>query len=251
MALFDPELVKTDGCPIPNLGLSPEQSEFLQSVIRGDVFFNPVDEALNSVLGSINGFLDSTINVPQLAAVNASLGNVVNVLQDFQDHGRRLSGLIANPQNAPGLAGINSIAKTFNNIKNAFESGNIGDELIDHYSPFFQSILGPGNLAVNFFRELIEGDFRDAFFALAAASVNDPTGGAAAALLNLTESLSQAINLIDIIRQSDELVLAAALEYIGKFTLGFSVLEMLEDPCFSQKVLQNITNPGSFDILNT
>ena len=71
MALFDPELVKTDGCPIPNLGLSPEQSEFLQSVIRGDVFFNPVDEALNSVLGSINGFLDSTINVPQLAAVNA------------------------------------------------------------------------------------------------------------------------------------------------------------------------------------
>ena len=242
MALFDPELVKTDGCPIPNLGLSPEQSEFLQSVIRGDVFFNPIDEALNSILGSINGFLDSTINVPQLSAVNASLGNVVNVLQDFQDHGRRLSGLIANPQNAPGLAGINSIAKTFNNIK---------DELIDHYSPFFQSILGPGNLAVNFFRELIEGDFRDAFFALAAASASDPTGGAAAALLNLTESLSQAINLIDIIRQSDELVLAAALEYIGKFTLGFSVLEMLEDPCFSQKVLQNITNPGSFDILNT
>ena len=47
MALFDPELVKTDGCPTPNLGLSPEQAEFLQGVIRGDVFFNPVDEALN------------------------------------------------------------------------------------------------------------------------------------------------------------------------------------------------------------
>jgi hypothetical protein len=251
MVLFDPELVKTDGCPTPNLGLSPQQAEFLQSVIRGDVFFNPVDEALNGALNEINGFLDAAINVPQLSGVVSSLSNVVNVLQDFQDHGRRLSGLIANPQNAPGLAGINSIAKTYNNIKNALENGNIGDALVDHYSPFFQSILGPGNLAVGFFKDLIEGDFRGAFYALAAQAATDPTGGAASALLNLTESLSQAINLIDIIRQADELAVAAALEYIGKYTLGFSALEMLEDPCFSQKILQNITNPGSFDILNT
>ena len=107
------------------------------------------------------------------------------------------------------------------------------------------------NSSVGFFKDLIEGDFRGAFYALAAQAATDPTGGAASALLNLTESLSQAINLIDIIRQADELAVAAALEYIGKYTLGFSALEMLEDPCFSQKILQNITNPGSFDILNT
>jgi len=251
MALFDPELVKTDGCPTPNLGLSPEQAEFLQGVIRGDVFFNPVDEALNGALDEINGFLDATVNVPQLNGVVSSLTGVVNVLQDFQDHGRRLSGLVSNPQNAPGLAGINSIAKSYNNIKNAFENGNVGDALVDHYSPFFQSVLGPGNLAVGFFKDLIQGDFRGAFYALAAKAVEEPGSGAAAALLNLTESLNQSINLIDIIRQADELAVSAALEYIGRVTLGFSALEMLEDPCFSQKILQNITNPGSFDILNT
>jgi hypothetical protein len=55
---------------------------------------------------------------------------------------------------------------------------------------------------------------------------------------------------IDAIRESDQLQLAGALDYVAKVGLGFSVLGMAEDPCFSQKVLQNIVKPDVKGLLN-
>ena len=53
-------------------------------------------------------------------------------------------------------------------------------------------------------------------------------------------------NLID----SDNNFYFAALDYLAKSSLGFSVLTMLEDPCFSQKLLGQIAKPDLKGLLN-
>ena len=50
--------------------------------------------------------------------------------------------------------------------------------------------------------------------------------------------------------ESDNATYFAALDYIAKTTLGFSVLTVMEDPCFSQKLLGQIAKPDLKGLLN-
>ena len=66
----------------------------------------------------------------------------------------------------------------------------------------------------------------------------------------ITESVNDIVAQVESIRLNDENQLAGALDYVAKVGLGFSVLGMAEDPCFSQKVLQNIVKPDVKGLLN-
>ena len=63
------------------------------------------------------------------------------------------------------------------------------------------------------------------------------------AILDFEQSIR---NLID----SDNNLYFSALDYLAKSTLGFSVLTMAEDPCFSQKLLGQIAKPDLKGLLN-
>ena len=154
----------------------------------------------------------------------------------------------------PGLSGLQAIATNYNNIRNAIDGGNIGEALVDHYSPFFSSILGPGDALYESFNSLINGDIRnfintfpikDGRLDLSEAT-QDQLKGLISLGNNILDFEESIRNLID----SDNNLYFAALDYVAKSTLGFSVLTMLEDPCFSQKLLGQIVKPDLKGLLN-
>ena len=287
--LFNLDLFNTSGCDLPPLPLSDDELQAIKDVISGEVFRSPVEEAVNNVLsgtGQILSDLSNAIDTPLTdelgnplstfvdsqgtVRINTAVGFLterINLItarsQEFQDHAYRLSGVSNykegfNPGGGvgdlPGLVGIQSIAQNYNNIKNALDSGNIGQALVDHYSPFFSSILGPGQALYDSIDSLVNGNIR-AF--LSEFPLNDgrldlrtSSQEQLGRLINLGNSTldfaSSIRNLID----SDNATYFAALDYISKSSLGFSILTMAEDPCFSQKLLGQIAKPDLKGLLN-
>jgi hypothetical protein len=287
--LFNLDLFNTSGCDLPPLPFSDDDLQAIRDVISGEVFRSPVESAVNGVLsgtGQILSDLANAVDIPLTddlgnplstfvdsqgtLRINTAVGFLTDRIslitarsQEFQDHAYRLSGVSNykegfNPGGGvgdlPGLVGIQSIAQSYNNIKNAIDSGNIGQALVDHYSPFFGSILGPGQALYDSVDSLINGNIRaflsefplnDGRLDLSKAS-QDQLGQ----LINLGNSTldftSSIRNLID----SDNATYFAALDYISKSSLGFSVLTMAEDPCFSQKLLGQIAKPDLKGLLN-
>jgi hypothetical protein len=257
MSLFDPQLVNTSGCELPTLPLTPQQNEILQKVISGEFLRSPLEGINNLATETIDGLIGG------LGSLNPTNPGDQNKLNDIEDilsgvseeltnmafHADRLAGVDGNPQNIQGLQGIQSIARTFNNFKNSIEGGTIGDDLVDYYTPFFSSILGPGTTNFEIIKGLLTGDFTNALVnAQAAGGFADPE--TIDNLLSISQSIDQISGVLRAIRLSDEEALAGALDYLAKTGLGFSVLGMAEDPCFSQKVLQNIVNPDLKGLLN-
>ena len=287
--LFNLDLFNTSGCDLPPLPLSDEELQAIKDVISGEVFRSPVEESVNKVLsgtGEILSELSNAIDTPLTdelgnplstfvdsqgtLRINTAVGFLterINLItersQEFQDHAYRLSGVSNykegfNPGGGvgdlPGLVGIQSIAQNYNNVKNAIDSGNIGQALVDHYSPFFSSILGPGQALYDSIDSLVNGNIRGFLseFPLEGGQLNLTRAsqeqlGRLINLGNSTLDLATSIrNLID----SDNATYFAALDYISKSSLGFSVLTMAEDPCFSQKLLGQIAKPDLKGLLN-
>ena len=169
--LFDPQLVNTSGCNLPTLPLTPEENEILQKVISGEFLRSPLEgmdnfatETLAGVADGIQAFANGS-NTPdqqgKLTQVANIITNAQEQLRDMAIHADRLSGVAGNPQNAQGLQGIQSIARTFNNFKNSIEGGTIGQDLVDHYTPFFRVYLDREN-KFEIIKGLIDGDFTNA-----------------------------------------------------------------------------------------
>jgi hypothetical protein len=83
-----------------------------------------------------------------------------------------------------------------------------------------------------------------------AAETDEEEQAAIQKVRQITESVNDIVAQVESIRLNDENQLAGALDYVAKVGLGFSVLGMAEDPCFSQKVLQNIVKPDVKGLLN-
>tara|TARA_E500000305_G_scaffold111818_1_gene127951 strand:+ start:2833 stop:3600 length:768 start_codon:yes stop_codon:yes gene_type:complete len=254
MSLFDPQLVNTSGCELPTLPLTAEQNQILQSVLSGEFLRNPLEGINNFATETLVDLFDEVGSVVapgqegSLSAIQEILANASNELTLMAAHSDRLSGIDSNPQNIQGLQGIQSIARTFNNFKNSIEGGTIGDDLVDYYTPFFSSILGPGTTNFEIVKGLITGDFTNAL--QNAQGLPGANGEAIADMLSISQSVDQAVGVLKALRESDVDALAGALDYLAKTGLGFSILGMAEDPCFSQKVLQNIVNPDLKGLLN-
>ena len=253
--LFDPQLLNTSGCELPTLPITDEQNEVLRQIVSGEFLRDPLeglasgaqDKLSNSVNRLSNPLLGDTSDIKD--TLESAYEQITNMIS----HSQRLSGVQSNPGNAVGLQGIQAIANTYNNFKNSIEGGTIGEDIVDHYSPFFQSILGPGTTIFESVNGILSGDLENALRNMQAAAAEDGQPGLQDALDKVSDIAGTVGDLgrqIDAIRESDQLQLAGALDYVAKVGLGFSVLGMAEDPCFSQKVLSNIVNPNSKGLLN-
>jgi hypothetical protein len=285
MALVDLNLFNVSGCPLPPLPLPPNQIEVIQNVISGEAFRSPVEGAVNSVIGAAGDVIGSVANAttinyndpnaPEPFAtyidengverpyqpaqyITEKLEKITDISNDFQEHSYRLSGVLdSDPRNigeVPGLSGLQGIAQSYNNIKNAIDGGNIGEALVDHYSPFFSSILGPGDELYESVESLIAGDYRNFLNTFPITDgrfdFSDATQEQLQRLVELGQSADDLYQSVQNLIDSDNLSYFTAADYLAQQALGFSVLSMAEDPCFSQKLLGQIAKPDLKGLLN-
>ena len=254
-ALIDLDLFDPGGCETPPLPFNPEQIEVIKKVVSGEAFENPISGAVNGALNGLNNAFSKleglNLDADQLDALSTSgladaLENASSIVTDFSNHSDRLSGVLDSDGEVPGLAGLNSLAKSFNNVKNAID-GNPAEAVIDHYSAMFSGILGPGSSAFNTVNALIDGDLQQVLGELDAF---DGDGDGFPNLSSIVNSVTDLQNDITNIINNDDAFALAAVDYLSKVSLGTSVLQMAEDPCFGQKLLQQIGSPDIKGLLN-
>ena len=153
---------------------------------------------------------------------------------------------VGNLGDLPGLAGLNSLASNINNVKNSIEQDTFGEDVVDHYSAMFSSILGPGSTLFEGANALIEGDVEALIGQLEAFEEGDQFPS----LTSISTSVTQIGEDIQNIIESDNDYALAAIDYLAKVSLGTSVLSMVEDPCFGQKLLQQVVKPDIKGLLN-
>ena len=253
-ALIDLDLFDPGGCETPPLPFNPEQIEVIKKVVSGEAFENPVSGAVNGALNGLNNAFsklqDLNLTSSQQNALSTSgladaLQNASSIVTDFSNHSDRLSGVLDSDGEVPGLAGLNSLAKSFNNVKNALD-GNPAEAVIDHYSAMFSGILGPGSSAFNTVNALIDGDLQQVLGELEALEDGDDFPDLSSIVNSVTDLQNDITNIIN----GDNDFALAAVDYLAKVSLGTSVLQMAEDPCFGQKLLQQIGSPDIKGLLN-
>lgn len=253
-ALIDLDLFDPGGCETPPLPFNPEQIEVIKKVVSGEAFENPISGAVNGALNGLNNAFsklnDLNLDEDQLDALSTSgladaLQNASSIVTDFSNHSDRLSGVLDSDGEVPGLAGLNSLAKSFNNVKNAID-GNPAEAVIDHYSAMFSGILGPGSSAFNTVNALIDGDLQQVIGELEALQPGDQFPDLSSIVNSVTDLQNDITNIIN----GDNDFALAAVDYLAKVSLGTSVLQMAEDPCFGQKLLQQIGSPDIKGLLN-
>ena len=253
-ALIDLDLFDPGGCETPPLPFNPEQIEVIKKVVSGEAFENPVSGAVNGASNGLNNAFSKlgelNLDDDQLDALSTSgladaLQNASSIVTDFSNHSDRLSGVLDSDGEVPGLAGLNSLAKSFNNVKNALD-GNPAEAVIDHYSAMFSGILGPGSSAFNTVNALIDGDLQQVLGELEALEDGDDFPDLSSIVNSVTDLQNDITNIIN----GDNDFALAAVDYLAKVSLGTSVLQMAEDPCFGQKLLQQIGSPDIKGLLN-
>ena len=253
-ALIDLDLFDPGGCETPPLPFNPEQIEVIKKVVSGEAFENPVSGAVNGALNGLNNAFsklqDLNLTSSQQNALSTSgladaLQNASSIVTDFSNHSDRLSGVLDSDGEVPGLAGLNSLAKSFNNVKNALD-GDPAEAVIDHYSAMFSGILGPGSSAFNTVNALIDGDLQQVLGELEALEDGDDFPDLSSIVNSVTDLQNDITNIIN----GDNDFALAAVDYLAKVSLGTSVLQMAEDPCFGQKLLQQIGKPDIKSLLN-
>ena len=253
-ALIDLDLFDPGGCETPPLPFNPEQIEVIKKVVSGEAFENPISGAVNGALNGLNNAFSKlqglNLDDDQLDALSTSgladaLENASSIVTDFSNHSDRLSGVLDSDGEVPGLAGLNSLAKSFNNVKNALD-GDPAEAVIDHYSAMFSGILGPGSSAFNAVNALIDGDLQQVLGELEALQPGEQFPDLSSIVNSVTDLQNDITNIIN----GDNDFALAAVDYLAKVSLGTSVLQMAEDPCFGQKLLQQIGKPDIKGLLN-
>ena len=245
-ALIDLDLFDPGGCETPPLPFNPEQIEVIKKVVSGEAFENPVSGAVNGALNGLSNALGKLEGRTGDGLVLASaLQSTRDVVVEFSDHSDRLSGVLDSDGEVPGLAGLNSLAKSFNNVKNALE-GNPAEAVIDHYSAMFSGILGPGSSALNAVNALIDGDLQQVIGEVEALEPGQQFPNVSSIVNSVTDLQEGITSIID----NDNNLALAAVDFLAKVSLGTSVLQMADDPCFGQKLLQQIGSPDIKGLLN-
>ena len=245
-ALIDLDLFDPGGCETPPLPFNPEQIEVIKKVVSGEAFENPVYGAVNGALNGLSNALGKLEGRTGDGLVLASaLQSARDVVVEFSDHSDRLSGVLDSDGEVPGLAGLNSLAKSFNNVKNALE-GNPAEAVIDHYSAMFSGILGPGSSALNAVNALIDGDLQQVIGEVEALEPGQQFPNVSSIVNSVTDLQEGITSIID----NDNNLALAAVDFLAKVSLGTSVLQMADDPCFGQKLLQQIGSPDIKGLLN-
>ena len=275
MAIYTRPKLDVTGCDIPNLGFSEAEKAIMDLVGSDDgAFVNPIEDAMTSVQGAIGDVLSGINTSEGVTFLDADGNPVLDTSQDppvpfttfgfladqlektnaevdgFRIHSDRLSGVSVSKAfgadspygpggiqgEYPGLAGLQAIASQYNTLKESLRDPAAAAE--EHYSPIFNSLFGPGNDLVRSTQSLIEGD-------VANFLTNFPTGGndSLSELSRLGSALGDLQSSYTSLIRDDNLQYEFALDYVSKKLTGFSVLSMLEQPCFGSELLSRIGSP--------
>ncbi len=277
MPVYSRPLLDTTGCDIPVLGFDSIEKKILELIgSTAESFVNPIEDVMSGVqngigeaLAGINtslGVLFTDENGNPILDENGqpltTFGFLANSLEglnsgidEYRIHSDRLSGVSIrkafDPDTPygpggiygeyPGLAGLHSIAWQYNMWRETFRDP--AQAAKDHYSPIFNSLFGPGNDLMRSIDFLVKGDVGNFL-------TNFPTGGndslselsrIGAAIKDLQSGITALIN-------DDNLQLEYALDFIAKKTVGISVLQMLDQPCFGVKLLDKIAGKNLKEI---
>jgi hypothetical protein len=276
------DFLDLSGCDLFDLPLPDEVLDLINKAISGELFVNPVQDILNTVsdkvgevlndvdnaIGSVFMSEDGTIlgvplpgagvdangdPVTAAAFITGVANDVRNSANLMQEQSDILSGTSIGKdgfdQNGgvsdmPGIASIQSLASGFNQTANSLSNT---EELKDNYSQFFGSVLGPGTELMQGVDAALDGDFKTALSLLPrnADGNIEFTGASTEALTNIIEaadSVQQAYEAVESLINDERALVVAATEYLVKATFGFSILSMLADPCFGEKVAKKIFN---------
>lgn len=254
MPIFQRPLLDVTGCDVPDLGFSGFEKSILELMgSTAETFVNPIEGAMSGVQDSISGALEqlggADFNVPfgdgtVGSFLGDSLGQLNSNIDQFRVHTDRLSGVSSildigggayGPGGIqgefPGLAGLHSIATQVNTLQNALKDPLAA--ATDHYSPIFNSLFGPGDDMIRSVQSLMDGDVGN-FLS------NFPSTGDLGGLTELGGKINELQGNITGLINADNLAYEAALDFVLKKTVGFSVLDMLEQPCFGKKLLEKI-----------
>jgi len=256
MPVYTRPLLDTSGCDTPVLGFSTIEKKILELMgSTAESFVNPIEDAMTGIqngIGDILSGIDKSAGVlftdadgnPVLGPDGQPLttfGYLANSLEglngeidDFRIHTNRLSGVSQDTiSEYPGLAGLHSIAWQYHTWKATLRDPE--QAIKDHYSPIFNSLFGPGNDLMRSIDFLIKGD-------VANFLTNFPTGGneSLSELARLGSAIADLQTGITALINDDNLQLEFALDFIAKKTIGISVLQMLDQPCFGTKLLERI-----------
>jgi len=276
------DFLDLSGCDLFDLPLPDEVLDLINKAISGELFVNPVQDILNTVsdkvgevlndvdnaIGSVFMTEDGTIlgvplpgagvdengdPVTAAAFITGVANDVRNSANLMQEQSDILSGTSIGKdgfdQNGgvsdmPGIASIQSLASGFNQTANALSNT---EELKDNYSQFFGSVLGPGTELMQGVDAALDGDFKTALSLLPrnADGNIEFIGASTEALTNIIEaadSVERAYEAVESLINDERALVIAATEYLVKATFGFSILSMLADPCFGEKVAKKIFN---------
>lgn len=276
------DFLDLSGCNLFDLPLPDEVLDLINKAISGELFVNPVQDILNTVsdkvgevlndvdnaIGSVFMTEDGTIfgvplpgagvdangdPVTAAAFITGVANDVRNSANLMQEQSDILSGTSIGKdgfdQNGgvsdmPGIASIQSLASGFNQTANALSNT---EELKDNYSQFFGSVLGPGTELMQGVDAALDGDFKTALSLLPrnADGNIEFIGASTEALTNIIEaadSVERAYEAVESLINDERALVIAATEYLVKATFGFSILSMLADPCFGEKVAKKIFN---------
>ena len=276
------DFLDLSGCDLFDLPLPDEVLDLINKAISGELFVNPVQDVLNTVGGKVGEILNDVDNaigsvfmsedgtilgvplpgagvdangnpVTAAAFITGVANDVTNSANLMQEQSDILSGTAIGKdgfdQNGgvsdmPGIASIQSLASGFNQTANALSNT---EELKDNYSQFFGSVLGPGTELTQGVDAALDGDFKTALSLLPrnADGNIEFIGASTESLTNIIEaadSVQQAYEAVESLINDERALVVAATEYLVKATFGFSILSMLADPCFGEKVAKKVFN---------
>ena len=256
MPIFQRPLLDVTGCDIPDLSFTGLEKAVLELMgSTAETFVNPIEGAMGEIQGAIGESLQKLggeeFNIPfgeegdtVGGFLSGKLEGLNSGIDEFRVHSDRLSGVSSvldigggayGPGGIqgeyPGLAGLHSLATQVNTLKNSLKDPLQAAK--DHYSPIFNSLFGPGDDMIRSVQSLVDGDVSN--FLTNFPFDQDPSG-----LVELGSKVSDLQSNITNLINDDNLAYEAALDFVLKKTVGFSVLSMLEQPCLGKKLFDKI-----------
>jgi len=256
MPVFQRPLLDVTGCDIPDLSFTGLEKAVLELMgSTAETFVNPIEGAMGEIQGAIGESLQKLggeeFNIPFGGEgdtvggfLSGKLDGLNSGIDEFRVHTDRLSGVSSvldigggayGPGGIqgeyPGLAGLHSLATQVNTLKNSLKDPLQAAK--DHYSPIFNSLFGPGDDMIRSVQSLVDGDVSNFL-------TNFPFDQDTSGLVELGSKVSDLQSNITNLINDDNLAYEAALDFVLKKTVGFSVLSMLEQPCLGKKLFDKI-----------
>ena len=239
----------TDGCTIGAFVVSDAQKKVINQVTNGVAFVNPIENNIDGVSSSVNGISASigSATAPAIfAGITGALATLKTNINSLVSHAERLSGVslsAAGPSGEPGINGLIGTAKSYNSI---CESMTGGTE--DNFSKLFGTIVGPGKYVLDTSKNKLNNSVlnfvnNNSHRSSADSAFNTSRSTHITSINNIASDINSLVS-------EDNLAYSTANNTIRNYSIGSILIDSLNDPCFTGRLLDEIASPSTKDNLN-